>query len=224
MKKNVLCLLAVTCLTACSSSKEVKPSGKEVNEEEFREKVADVKYAKESHFNNGVKVSGTYSYESVFDDEHKDLNDKLTVKGSAQYNYSTMNGYVCTTSNLEVTHTHGGEDVKNSDDEEAAKYYLMANIMVSNNIHCLYDFFNLKDAYVKELFKNFTFYVNPTQIGDGFKEDNDNNYKALATFDKNGLLKEFKEYNDLTMTMNIDKSTVVSFQRIISYQVEFEYI
>ena len=225
MKKNVLCLLAVICLTACSGgNKEVKPSGKEVSESEFREKVSDAKYAKEIHFNNGVKVNGSYSMEYIFGDEHKELDEKMSVKGSAEFNYSTMEGYTYTKGNLEVTHTRGGEDVKNDEDEKNAGGYLVNNFITGYGIHCLYDYLNIQDAYMQKLFQDFTFYVGPAQIGVGFKEDSTITSKSIATFDKDGLLKEVQEYTDRTSKTSIERTNDTSFQLLYSYKVEFEYL
>ena len=224
MRKNILCLLAVICLTACSGgNKEIKPSGKEVGESEFREKVSDAKYAKDSHFNNGVKANGSYSLEYIFDDEHKEMNEKTTVKGSAQYNYSTMEGYTYAKGDLEVTHIRGGEDVKNDDDEKNAKGILVSNFITSFGIHCLYDYLNVQDTYMQKLFDGFTFYINPTQIGTGFKEEAALS-KSLATFEKDGLLKEVQESTDRTTRMSIERTNDTSYQLILSYQVEFEYL
>ena len=227
MKKGLLSLLVVPCLTACggNSVSKDKPSGKEVTKAEFKEKVADVKYAKESHLYYGAKITGDYSYEYIYEDDHAELNEKITVSGWAKYSYSTMDNYKYVKGELEITHTKGGQDVKTNDDVETARNYLYGNLLMGFGVHCLYDFLNLNDPYVVDkLMKDYTYYVDPIQIASGYKAGSTDTYKAFATFDKEGLLVEATETNERNERASLEKMNDTPFKIVSSYHATIEYL
>ena len=227
MKKGLLSLLVVTCLTACggNSVSQDKPSGKEVTKAEFKEKVANVKYAKESHVYYGAKFTGSFTSERTFEEDHSDLNEKVTVSGWAQYSYSSMDGLKYVKGELEITHTKGGQDAKTDDDVEMGKYYLSSNLLTGFGIHCLYDYLNLADPYVTDkLMKDYTYYVDPIQIASGYKQGSTDTYKAFGTFDKEGFLVEATETNVRNDRISLEKVNDTPYKLETSYHATIEYL
>ena len=224
MKKTILSLLAVVCLTACGGSKEAKPSGKEVSKEEFKEKVSDVKYAKENLVIHGVKLTGSFSYEYKYDESHSDLDEKLEASGWIQYNYSSMEGFTYSKDELSVTHTKGGNEDTNQQHKETVRSMFAGYVMNTYDIHCLYNYLNIQDAYMSKLFEAFTFYVNPTQIGYGFKDAGSSYYKSINTFNKEGVLVEVVEQSEKTERISIERTNDTTYQYSINYNVKIEYL